>query len=94
MTIKEKAEFHRASKLCEMQDTAEKMGVPKEKREAYDGLWEKTATIAGQSFRDGAVWTLIQIRHAIEDAPEGSDIGDVTLRKITELLEGICTPHE
>lgn len=94
MTIKEKAEQHRATVLYEMQDTARKMDVPKEKREASEELWEEIAATAGHGFKEGAVWALIQIRHAIEDAPEGSDIDDVTRRKIIELLEGICTPHD
>lgn len=89
VTIKEKAELYRATVLYELQDTARKMDVPKEKREASDELWEETSMMAGHGFKEGAVWSLIQIRHAIEDAPEGSDIDDVTRKKIIELLEGL-----
>lgn len=89
MTIKEKAERHRASRLYEMQDTAQKMNMPKERREASEGLWEQMAVMAGQSFKEGALFAMIQIRHAIEDAPEGSDIADVTYQKCVELVEGL-----
>lgn len=89
MTIKEKAELHRASRLNEMQDSAQKMNMPKERREASEGLWEKMAVMAGQSFKEGALFAMIQIRHAIEDAPEGSDIADVTYQKCVELVEGL-----
>ena len=88
-TIKEKAELHQASRLNDMQDVAQRMNMSKEKREVSESLWEKTATLAGQSFKGGAVFALMQIRRAIEDAPEDSDIADVTYKKTVELLQGL-----
>ena len=89
MTIKEKAELHRAGRLSDLQDTAQEMDMQEEDREASEALWEAIATTAGQSFKEGAVWSLKEILHAIEDAPEGSDICDMIGKKTIELLKGI-----
>lgn len=89
MNIKERSEIHAASRYNQILDEAEKVQMSAEKREMSELLWKQVVRMVGQSFKEGAIFTLLEIRAAMDDAPEGSDIGDVVYKRTVELIEGL-----